>query len=81
MGGKFLSVKHAAGLMGVTEQAIYKAIGQQTIPAEKEMVNRKIEVRIPVAPFLVFLKDEKRMLSEKLGRLDRAENILRSQSS
>lgn len=77
MSGKHLSVKYAADLIGVTPQAIYKAISLSTIYAEKEMVNGHTEVRIHAKLFIDFILNEKQILIEKLKRLEQAEEKLR----
>lgn len=77
MAEKFINAKCAADLMGITSQAVYKAISNQTLPAVKEMGDKKMEVRIPITHFQVFLKDEKQLLQDKLKRIEQAENTLR----
>ena len=77
MSVKNITVKYAAELLGVTDRAIYKAIDQCTIPAEKEMVNRKVEVRIPIVLFLDFIQSEKRRLQKRFTELEQAEIKLR----
>jgi hypothetical protein len=77
MSVKYLSVKCAADLIGVTQQAVYKAIDQSTIYADKEIVNRKIEVRIHANLFLDFIQSEKQTLIKKIEKLEQAEATLR----
>lgn len=76
---KYINVKMAAALLGITPQAVNKATKgkNQTIPAERIEGEKKTEIRIPVSDFLVFLKDEKTPLQDKLKRIEQAENTLR----
>lgn len=77
MSSKFITAKFAAGLMGVTDRAIYKAIDKRTLPAYKEVVNKQTEVRINPQMFLMFLQQEKQTLVKKLKRIEQAEEIVR----
>ncbi|MCE3234552.1 MAG: hypothetical protein K0Q50_732 [Vampirovibrio sp.] len=77
MGEKNITVKQAAGLLGVTNQAVYKAIDEQSIYAEKEMVNKKVEIRIPIVYFLDFIQREKKRLTKRFAELEQAEATLR----
>ena len=74
---KYLTVKDAARLLGVTDRAVFKAVDHHNIPGEKEVVNRKTEVRIPAPQFLVCLQRKKEKLMKELQHLQNSENLLR----
>ena len=75
--GKDLTVEDAAKLLGLREPSIYKGIDHNNIPAKKEIVNGKVEVRIPAAVFMVCIQNRKKEAQKKVDHLTRAEEMLR----
>lgn len=73
----FIKPKDAAKLLGVTDRAVYKDVDNHNIPGEKEMVDNKIEVRIPGLPFLDCIKRRKEKLIKKVQHLQNSEDFLR----
>lgn len=73
----YLNVKEVAELMGVSSQAIYKAIDHRSIIAEKEMVNRKLEVRIPLISLIDFAQGELKRYEQQTAKIRQAVDTLR----
>lgn len=78
MGGKDLTAEDTAKLLGVKTGAVYKGIDHHNIPAVKEIVNGKTEVRVPAAILMVCIQKRKSKLQSRVDHLTKAEHLLRS---